>query len=103
MKNELNYYVDRLKTAADTIIKFFDEAIAVAKKYEADTSCVAEFESMIREIKPAGITYSAIHEEVVCNMGMDAFFNNEEIQLISVTVHDKQQELRHILIPLIKE
>jgi len=102
MKNELDY-VTLLKNAADTIIEFFNEAIAIAKKYEADESHVTEFKAMVDKIKPAGITYSAVHEEVACNMGMDAFFSNEHIKSIGKAVTGRHQELLQHIIPLLKE
>lgn len=98
MKDECDN-VARLKEAADTLITFFDEVIMVVEKYKAEgNKHEAEYEAMVDRINPTVEPYSEVHNELACEMGMDAFLNQPEMRLIRKRVSDKAQELRQHLL-----
>ena len=84
-----------LRNAADDLIKFFDEAIEVAKKYMAATS---EYDVMVSKINPTVDKYSKVHHDVEKKMGMMAFLHDEQMIPIRKMVSDKEQELRRVLV-----
>ena len=93
--------VTRLRDAANTLIKFFDEVIEVAEKYKvagkADRDAEKEFDTMVDKINPTVEPYSEVHNILACKMGMGAFLNHKEMKAIRKRISDKTQELRRVL------
>ena len=66
--------VGRLRDAASTLVMFFDEVIAVAKKRKVagkdDEKVKKEFDAMVDKINPTVEPYSEVHNELACAMGI---------------------------------
>jgi hypothetical protein len=83
--------VTRLRDAANTFIKFFDEVIEIADRFKAVEK---EYNEITDKINPTVLVYSKVHDILACKKGMNAFLENEEMKLIRKTLSEKEQELR---------
>ena len=71
--------VTLLRNAANTLIKFYNEAIAVAGRF---TAAEKEYDEITDRINPNVLVYGKVHDVLACKMGTNTFLNHEEMKAI---------------------
>ena len=90
--------VSRMRDAANVLIRFFDDAIAVTEKYkrleqEHNAAKTAYYEIMDRVDREVGL-YSRVFHRIECKMGPMEFMNDEQMKEIRKMVREKELQFR---------
>jgi hypothetical protein len=88
--------ITRWKEAANSLIKFFDDAVVIADRYKTNPQSLDaenDYVAMLDKIKPTVLVYADVDSRLACEMGMDAFFNHEERTAIHKVIVKKSMEL----------